>query len=229
MSVLGNMVEEAIRTALRAARMALPGKIVSYSSLTQTAEVDIQVEIPLNKLNGRSEVLRGEHIYEELPKLHGVPVGHPRGGGFFVHFPMEAGDFVWVMFSDQSMDEFIRTGTVSKPVDTRSHDLFPYALPASDPSIPNRLTPGLPSDELVVGREGGSEIRFKQNNEVHIAGEADFLARADRTESQLQIIVTALTTAVTGSMDGGALYKTNIIALLTDPVGSVASDKVKGT
>lgn len=232
MSVLGNIITEAIKTAVRAARVGLPGRIVSYSSVTQTAEIEIQLEIPLMKLDGRNEVKRGQHEYEALPTLHGVPVGHPRGGGFFVHFPMVKDDFVWVMFSDLSMDEFTKTGRVSKPVDIRSHELFPYALPASDPSLPNKLPilpAPLPSDELVIGREGGSEIRFKQNDEVHIAGEAGFLSRADRTEAQLQIIVTALTTAVTGASDGGALYKTNIIALLTDPVGSVAADKVKGT
>ncbi len=232
MSVLGNVITEAMKTALRAARSAMPGRIVSYDSVTQTAEVEIQLEIPLMKLDSRNEVLRGQHEYEALPTLLGVPVGHPRGGGFFVHFPMVKGDFVWVMFSDLSMDEFTKTGRVSKPIDIRSHELFPYALPASDPSLPNKLPilpAPLPSDELVIGHEGGSDIRFKQNGEVHIAGDAASLARADRVEAQIQVLVDALTNAVTVPTDGGAAYKANIIALLTDPVGSVASDKVKGT
>ncbi len=167
MSHLGNVIEEAVRTALRAARAALPGRIVTYDIQTQTAEVKIQVEIPLMKLDGRSEVLRGQHTYEPLPNLHGVPVGHPRGGGFFVHFPMLPGDFVWVMFSDLSLDEFTRTGKVSKPKDTRSHDLFPYALPASDPSVSNRISPAPTAGKLVLGSTGGSgTVRIESDLEV---------------------------------------------------------------
>lgn len=167
MSALGDMVEEAIRTALRAARVSLPGRIVTYDAETQAAEVEIQVEIPLNKLDGRNEVLRGKHTYEALPTLRGVPIGHPRGGGFYMHFPMVAGDFVWVMFSDQSLDEFTRTGRVSKPKDIRSHDLFPYAIPSSDPSSPNVISPAPVADKLVIGAEGGSgTVRVEGDLEV---------------------------------------------------------------
>ncbi len=167
MSKLGNMIEETIRTALRAARMSLPGRIVTYDAATQTADVQIQLEIPLNRLDGRGEVVRGKHTYEALPELHGVPIGHPRGGGFFVHFPMVAGDFVWVMFSDLSLDEFTRTGTVSQPTDVRSHDLFPYAIPSSDPSQPNPIAPEPAAGKLVLGAEGGSgTVRVEGDLEV---------------------------------------------------------------
>ncbi len=231
MSVLGNVITEAIKTALRSSRSALPGRIVSYDSVTQAAEVEIQLEIPLMKLDGRNEVKRGQHEYEPLPTLHGVPVGHPRGGGFFVHFPMVKGDFVWVMFSDLSMDEFTRTGTVSKPVDIRSHELFPYALPASDPSLPNKLPilpAPLPSDELVIGREGGSEIRFKQNDEVHIAGGDDFLSLAAKVLTELQSIKTDFDLHThTGVTTGPGVSGTPVVPLTTP--SSVAAAKVKGT
>lgn len=228
MSHLGNLITEAIKTALRASRSALPGRIVSYdSALTYTADVEIQLEIPLMKLDGRNEVERGQHEYESLPILHGVPVGHPRGGGFFVHFPMVKGDFVWVMFSDLSMDEFIRTGTVSKPKDIRSHDLFPYALPASDPSILKRFTPAsLPSDELVIGREGGSEIRFKQNDEVHIAGGAEFLSLSNKVDDNFATLLDLLQNWTVVGTDGGAALQV-AANLLTTP--TVAASKVKGT
>ena len=171
MSHLGNVIEEAIKTALRAARVALPGRIVTYDTDSQAAEVEIQLQIPLNKLNGRNEVLRGQHAYEELPKLHGVKVGHPAGGGYSIHFPMVAGNFVWVMFSDQSLDEFTKTGKVSKPVDTRSHDLFPYALPANDPSSPLSV-PAPDAAKLVIASTGGDGT-VKVDGDLEVTGDID--------------------------------------------------------
>ena len=226
MSALGHMVEETIRTALRAARVSLPARIVTYDTDTQRAEVEIQLEVPLNRLDGRDEVIRGKHTYEPLPNLHGVPVGHPRGGGFFVHFPMVAGDFVWLMFSDQSMDEFLRTGTVSKPVDIRSHDLFPYALPASDPSEDNQLADGLPSDELVIGREGGATIVINQDDEVLMGTSPELLALAAQVDTNFTTLLNLLKTWTVVGSDGGAALQV-AANLLSTP--TVAAAKTKGT
>lgn len=170
MSHLGYVIEEAVKTALRAARVSLPGRIVSYDVLTQTAEVKIQLEIPLNKLDTRNEVLRGQHVHEALPNLHSVPIGHPSGGGFYVHFPMAEGDFVWVMFSDLSMDEFVRTGTISKPKDITSHGLFPYAFPSHDPSKPNAISPPPASNKLVLGSSGGTGI-VRVEGDLEVTGD----------------------------------------------------------
>lgn len=172
MSQLGNVIEEAIRTALRAARVTLPGRIVSYSLTTQKAEVEIQVEVPLNKLDGRDEVVRGKHTYEAIPNLYDVPIGHPAGGGYSIHFPMASGDFVWVMFSDLSLDEFIKTGRVSKPKDVRSHDNFPYALPAKDPALPSVIFPPPTAAKLVVGSTGGAGTMLVEGN-LEVTGDIE--------------------------------------------------------
>lgn len=228
MSKLAGVIDQAARTLGRRLRVALPGRVLSYAAATQSATIEIQLEMPLPKIDARGEERAGEYDHEEFPRLHGVPLGHPRGGGFFVHFPLQAGDFVWVMFSDQSLDEFLRTGIVSKPQDVRTHDLFPYALPVSDPSQGGQLS-SPSSTDLTIGREGGSEIRIKPNDEVHVAGGSDYVALAQKVEAQLQAIVDAITGAVPGVQDGGTQLQTQIVAALNDPVGSVAASKLKAT
>jgi len=176
---LAYVIEQAIKTALRSARVALPGRIVTYDADEQTAEVELQLEAPLMKLDARGEVIRGQHTYEELPRLYAVPVGHPRGGGFFIHFPMQPGDFVWVMFADHNLDEFTRTGKVSKPKDIRSHEFYPYALPAADPAVPNRIPSQgetWAAQRLWIGAEGsgGKGILMGTDGSVSIGGESNF-------------------------------------------------------
>ncbi|NIR31654.1 MAG: hypothetical protein GWN84_20550 [Gammaproteobacteria bacterium] len=230
MSQLARIIDQAARKLGRRMRVALPGRIVEYDGATQTATVELQVELPLPKIDARGEERAGEYTHEELPRLHGVPVGHPRGGGFFVHFPLVTGDYVDVLFTDVSLEEFIRSGTVSKPKDVRTHDLFPRAVPTSDPSEANRIADTLPSDEILIAREGGSDIRIKQDDQVHIAGGADFVALAQKVLDELNDIRTQHDNHVHVYNPGpGSPTPT---ATPTTPMGSassVAASKVKAS
>jgi hypothetical protein len=145
---LPELIRLALDTRQRNLHTALPGHVVSYDAATQTASIDLLVELSIPKRSGG-------HGYEKIPTLHGVPVGHPAGGGFVVHFPLAPGDHVWVMFAERSLDEVIRSGSRSQPRDLRMHDLsFAYAIPAASPDKSDALE-AMPPNALVIGGSGG--------------------------------------------------------------------------
>lgn len=218
----------------RELRVALPGRVVSYDQATQTATIALQLQLPVDRVDARGQRQRGEHDYEELPELESVPIGYPRGGGAFVWFPLDAGDHVWVMFADQSLDDFIRTGTVAKPQDIGSHELYPYAIPVGDPSESGRAI-NIPDDggtapKVVAGVEGRSSVVvFGQNNgdEVWLGDESGgFVALASLVLTELQAIKTAFDEHVhTGVTTGGG--SSGVPASPMGSPSSVASTKVK--
>jgi hypothetical protein len=212
---------EIIRVAMAAERMGirtwLPGRIVSYDGTTQRAEVELQIKqwVPTTS---------GGRRFEEIPHLYDVPVGHPRGGGYFVHFPMLAGDFVSVAFSAQSLGEFLRTGQVSEPQDPRMHGLFPYATPTSDPSEPNQLA-DMPAGKLVIGREDGKVLVIDEDG-IKLGAEdaAEAMVLGTTLKAHLDAVATWQATLkgifdawVPVSMDGGAALKTALAALGAAP------------
>lgn len=147
---LAELIRLAVANDRLGLRTWLPGRIVSYDASTQRAEVELQLRQPVPTTSGG-------RTWETLPHLFDVPIGHPRGGGYFVHFPMVAGDFVSVAFSVQSLGEYLRTGNLSEPADPRLHGFFPYAIPTSDPAEPRKLD-AQPAGKLVIGREGGDVL-----------------------------------------------------------------------
>ena len=87
---------------LEATHCALPGKVVSYDSTTQTASVRLTV---LSR-SGRA-----------LPILQGVPVFMP------LAFAVSEGDVALVVFADKDIDAWLETGEDSAPLSDRKHSL----------------------------------------------------------------------------------------------------------
>lgn len=87
---------------LEATHCALPGKVVSYDSTTQTASVRLTV---LSR-SGRA-----------LPVLQGVPVFMP------LAFAVSEGDVALVVFADKDIDAWLETGEDSAPLSDRKHSL----------------------------------------------------------------------------------------------------------
>jgi hypothetical protein len=173
---LAELLRAAMDDRQRNMHTALPGQVVSYDAATQTAAIELLIELSIPKRSGG-------HGYEQLPVLHGVPIGHSRGGGFVVHFPLVPGDHVWVMFAERSMDEVIGTGQRAKPRDLRMHDSsFAYAIAASSPSIKKKLE-DMPDGALVIGRED-DEARIRITDEgVFISASGDVSVAAGGTVS----------------------------------------------
>lgn len=152
LSRLQKAVARNISTELR---VALPGEIVSYDHTQQRASVRPLI---------RKKYKDGE--VAPLPVIHQVPVVWPRGTDSALTMPLKAGDGVGLIFQDRSLDEWLSSGGMSTPNDSRQHDL-------SDAIA----IPGLCSfndadgSEDVVLRHGDSKITLKDDGGIEVDGD----------------------------------------------------------
>ena len=130
--------------------VAIPGTIVAWDSTKQTATVQPMVRKPLTSADN---VL----VYETPPQIPNVPVMCMRGGGYFISVPLNEGDGVLLVFSEQSYSEWRSTGQISSPKDVRRHGTgYPYAIPGIAPD--SGALASVSSDKLVIGRDGQAEL-----------------------------------------------------------------------
>lgn len=92
---------------------SLPGIVKAYDTATQTATVQLAVQ-----LSGRN-----------VPPLADVPVAWPGGAQGFLHVPLSAGDTVLVVFCESDFSKWFDTGSVSAPAVLARHGLHAVALP----------------------------------------------------------------------------------------------------
>lgn len=225
---------EVLRTAMRAelgdVHVALPGRVEKYYAAEQKA--DVKPLLMRGLVTGD-----GEDVVEPLPVIPGVPVAFPRAGGFFVSFPVAAGDHVLLVFCERSIDRFaVGNGADTDPVDLRRHSLadavaYPGFYPFSK-SFAAHAT------DMVMGKDGSARIHLKPSGEVHLGQEnpAEFVALATKVLNELTTIkgeLTARTTifgahthsgVTTGTGSSGGPSATYVAPT---PAGSVAATKVK--
>lgn len=148
---------------------SLPGSIESYDNLEQKADIK-----PL--ITRLTDTQDGEEIEEEIPVLPNVPVIFPRGGGYFLTFPLAVGDHVLLIFNARSIDKFVTgDGEVTGPDDYLQHDLSSAVAYAGFYPFQKSLTPvDADGEDMVMGKEGGPT--------VHISGQKIELGEKDSTE-----------------------------------------------
>lgn len=179
---LADAVTGAIDATLGKIHTSMPGKVVSYNSLAQTADVQPMCKRQLFNADG-------EKVYESLPLLPAVPVCFPRGGGYVVTFPLQAGDTVVLVFSEAGLAEFLATGSEAEPWDTRRHHI---SNAVAIPSISPDTAPLASGDNsartagIVIGKDGANEqIRFATGSIKLGADATDFVALASLVNTNL--------------------------------------------
>ncbi len=223
---LASVIAEAIRTSLVDVHTALPGRVESYDSSRQVADVKPMLRRVIRRENM-------DRVAEELPVIPCVPVVWSRGGGAFVSLPLAAGDSGLLVFSEYTLDRWRSTGDDVDPGDERRHDLsgavfvpglFPSSETIADTSD-SEVRIGLDGD--YVAAISGTEARFPHNA-------TEFLARADRVLSELQDIATDLSghTHTAGALldsTAGACTGSTGPSTATYTPTDPSSDTVKGT
>lgn len=96
--------------------VCLPCIVQSYDSVNRTVEVQPSIRERIISENGEMQ-------YVNYPLLINVPVVFPQCGGYYISFPINAGDECIVVFSDLCIDDWWIKGGVQNPVDIRRHDL----------------------------------------------------------------------------------------------------------
>lgn len=219
------LLEAATHEALSDVFSCLPGKIELYDPAQQKANVK-----PLIKRRYLGE--DGDEGIDELPVITDVPVLFPRGGGYFLSFPVKKGDNVTLLFVDRSIDDYVGSdgATDTAPLDFRQFDISDaVAIPAWSTFL-NSIKDVVASG-AVFGKEGGPQVRVNDtavevtSNGAPVA--LDFVAMALKVEAQLEEIRILLKTWVVAPTDGGAALKAAALALWAAPSTSVGSANLK--
>lgn len=211
--------------------VCLPGRITSYDKSAQTGDVQICVRRLVEDGSGGS-------VQETFPKLHAVPIDQMQSANFFASFPVGAGDFVWVHFVEQSMDNWISKGgeNVDEPIKRRFDLRDCYATLARNPAQAIAETE---SDSLVIGGKGSRPRAYFQDSLITLGSKnpTEFVALATKVLTELDKIKMAYNTHThtysggTGtSATGGAVTAvtgSTGVPSATYSSASVAATKVK--
>lgn len=216
---------DVIRAVVAADRAGLhtsmPGQIKSYDAATQTATVQ-----PMMRVSYVDSA--GDRQTEALAPIANVPVVFPRGGGFFISFPLADGDGVDLAFSESQIAAWRDTGDISDPGDGLHGFFGAKAYPGLE-TIARKLADAS-ATRFVLGKDGGPHIEI-DGTTVYLGdgSAANFVALANLVTAQLSALKSAISGAGVLAGDGGATFKAAIIAALGGWPASVAATKVKAT
>lgn len=96
---LSQLLQHAIETRLLNVHTALVARVERYDAEQQL--IDAQ-PVLRRRLNGED----GSIALEEFPLVPDVPVLFPRAGSYFISFPIQKGDFVQLLFNEESIDSW---------------------------------------------------------------------------------------------------------------------------
>lgn len=158
---LAEVINDALESRISDVHVALPAKIESYDEINQKASIKPLIKNVL--------VLSDGEVIDDLPIINDVPVVFPRGGGFFLTFPLAVGDFVLLIVCESSIEKFtMGTGVNQNPSDLRRHSLsdavcFPGFYPFQQSIV------DADPDNMAMGKdESGIQLRMTSDNKVEI-------------------------------------------------------------
>jgi hypothetical protein len=209
-------------------RHALPGRIKSYDANKGLAEVEVCVNPTIQK-DGGDDV-------EVLGVIKNVPIEWMSGGGYFVAFPLNAGDPVKITFHDFSIDQWIEKGGVVTTDDQRTHHLSDASAYPGMRAKPQALPSGHGS-KLIIGKIDNPSLQMQIDDSFFLFGgaAAQFLARADKVQARLDALYAIFSAWTPVPNDGGAVLKSALSSggwagtpgPVPPNVNAVACDKVK--
>jgi hypothetical protein len=210
------VLREALRSFALDVHTSIPGRVERYDAAKQVADVLPMIRRAVPKADG-------SYTYETLPVLPSVPVAWTRGGGYYMHFPLAPGDFVWLNFSEVGTAHWRETGDVSPPGDLTRHSLsYPVAHPVVAP-VADAFADA-PSGEAVLVVPPGGSLRVSQEG---AGGTAQPVMTADAFLTVLQAACTAAgaATVAVGAGGAGAAFTAFIGAFAN--AGLISSSKLK--
>lgn len=200
---LAQVLRDHAEARLMDVHTAMPGRVEAYDSATQLADVK-----PLLK---RVYVdAEGNELVESLPVIPSVPVAFPRGGGYFISFPVEPGDYVELIFCERSIDQWMAQGGEVDPADPRLHPLDgAVAIAGVYPST--EALPDAHAENMALGKSGGKQIHIKAAT-IALGAESpsDKVALAGLVKAQLDGIKADLDSI---KLWGGAIGHTHMTSL----------------
>jgi hypothetical protein len=105
---IDQLIKDAVEGFLLDAHTQMRGNVVSYDEATKTCEVKLAAKRPVP--DGE-----GGFVFQEIPNIPNVPVAWPSAGGFCLHWPLAAGDSVFLTFDEVDVQRWENTGEVCEP------------------------------------------------------------------------------------------------------------------
>lgn len=147
--------EAQIEGRLKEVHTCIPGIVSSFDAAKQTAEVQPAIK--------RIWTEKGPIA---LPLCVDVPVQFAGGGGFFLTFPVKAGDECVLYFSERAIDFWFVSGGVQLPAEYRLHDLSDAFALVGVNSLPN-VIPNFQTDATELRtRDRATRITIKDDGTI---------------------------------------------------------------
>jgi hypothetical protein len=196
-----DLLRRILDSRLQEVHVAIPAQVQSFDAAAQTVSVQPMIKSVID--------YETTELVESYPILQNVPVVYPRCGKYVVAFPLEAGDFVTILFNEWSIDHFLNKGTEVHPISYTRHGLEgAVAMPCGPYPGTKPVTETI--DGLVVGYDGGTVLRITSDGIAKLGKSTDahdFVALAALVKGELDKIVSAHnnhTHAVTGTTTASA-------------------------
>ena len=150
------VMTDVLQNFLRGVDDMIPAKVVSYDDTTNRAVIK-----PLVML-GTTD---GQKI--SRAQLSNIPVFRFGGGGFFIRFPVKAGDFGWLKATDRDMSLIMQRGGLEDWPNTLRQHSFSDGMFFPD-TLKSWVIDGANADALVIQSIDGSVCVSLHSGKVKI-------------------------------------------------------------
>lgn len=213
------LLKDVLDARLGEVHVSMPGRIKSYDASTQLADVECLLNPTLMTAEGEETVVIGV--------ITNVPIEFPSGGGYFISFPLEAGDPVKLTFHDYSLDVWMQRGGVVDVKDLRSHHQSDASAYPGLRAKPEKLT-SASATKLVIGKDDDASMQITiDGSTIKLSDNATkFVAYGNDTSDALAKIKTwgAVVSAALNVLAPGSFTPANDLSTM---VTSVSATKVK--
>lgn len=144
-----------VASILEEVHTCLPGEVQKYDYRKKKAEVK-----PLIK----KKLIGGEAI--DIVPIVEVPVIFPGSADAILHFPINRGDTVLLVFSERALDGFLSSGRDSAPTDSRKFSTNDALAIIGLDSFKNPTTVDNNTDVILKYKRTG--IRIKKSGDIEI-------------------------------------------------------------
>lgn len=154
---LASFIKTAITSSLKDLHTCIPGIVEKFDPVKQVLEVQPAI----------SRIYVGDNV-QPLPKLLNVPLITPQTAKMSITLPVKKGDECLILFSERSIDLWLKEGKVSPPNDFRFHDLsdgFALLGVSSNPKAISNYDP----DNIQIRNEDASvSVTIKPTDEIEL-------------------------------------------------------------
>jgi hypothetical protein len=187
------ILKNAIENRLIEVHTGLPGKVTSVNTAANT--VDVQ---PVLQRKYADDTVRN------MPVIANVPLAFPRTASAHLILPVKKDDYVWLWFSERSLDNWLEKGGIVDPQDPRKFNLSDAVA-----------YPGCYPKPLANDRFDGENLRIENDTaSIELQPSGKMKIGAVGGEQLLQILFEALTALSTASNAGGPLTSNAAVSTL---------------